>query len=89
MSDNIKKECLDIRSFLYENVYNHPKLLKKRSNAENIIFKIFEYYKKNFEKLPNDWLLKGELEIQERIICDYVSGMTDRYASKLYKSIYE
>ena len=89
MSDNIKKECLDIRSFLYENVYNHPKLLKKRSNAENIIFKIFEYYKKNFEKLPKDWLLKGELEIQERIICDYVSGMTDRYASKLYKSIYE
>jgi dGTPase len=89
MSDNIKKECLDIRSFLYENVYNHPKLLKKRSNSENIIFKIFEYYKKNFEKLPKDWLLKGELEIQERIICDYISGMTDRYASKLYKSIYE
>ena len=89
MSDSIKKECLDIRSFLYENVYNHPKLLKKRSNAENIIFKIFEYYKKNFEKLPKDWLLKSELEIKERIICDYVSGMTDRYASKLYKSIYE
>ena len=89
MSDAIKKECSDIRSFLYENVYNHPKLLKKRSNAENIIFKIFEYYKKNFEKLPKDWLLKSELEIQERIICDYVSGMTDRYASKLYKSIYE
>ena len=89
MSDDIKKECSDIRSFLYENVYNHPKLLKKRSNSENIIFKIFEYYKKNFEKLPKDWLLKGELEIQERIICDYISGMTDRYASKLYKSIYE
>jgi len=89
MSDAIKKECSDIRSFLYENVYNHPKLLKKRSNAENIIFKIFKYYKKNFEKLPKDWLLKSELEIKERIICDYVSGMTDRYASKLYKSIYE
>jgi len=89
MSDAIKKECSDIRSFLYENVYNHPKLLKKRSNAENIIFKIFEYYKKNFEKLPKDWLLKSEIEIQERIICDYISGMTDRYASKLYKSIYE
>ena len=89
MSDAIKKECSDIRSFLYENVYNHPKLLKKRSNAENIIFKIFKYYKKNFEKLPKDWLLKSELEIQERIICDYVSGMTDRYASKLYRSIYE
>ena len=89
MSEKLKKECLEIRHFLYENVYNHPKLLDKRSNAETIIFKLFQYYKKNFEKLPKDWLIKSESEIKERIICDYVSGMTDRYASKLYKSIYE
>ena len=63
--------------------------MKKRSNAENIIFKIFEYYEKNFEKLPEDWLLRGKNEIKQRVICDYVSGMTDRYASKLFKSIYE
>ena len=89
MSKKMKNKCLDIRNFLYHNVYNHPKLLKKRSNAENIIFKIFEYYENNFDKLPKDWLLKNESESKQRIICDYVSGMTDRYASKLYKSIYE
>ena len=89
MSQKQKNECSDIRNFLYENVYNHPKLLKKRSNAENIIFKIFEYYEKNFDKLPKDWLLRGKLEIKQRIICDYISGMTDRYVSKLYKSIYD
>jgi len=89
MSEKLKNECLDIRKFLYRNVYNHPNLLEKRINSENIIFKIFEYYEKNFDKLPKDWLLKEELEIKQRIICDYVSGMTDRYASKLYKHIYE
>ena len=57
--------------------------------SSNVIFKIFEYYEKNFENLPKDWLLKGETEAKQRIICDYVSGMTDRYASKLYKYIYE
>lgn len=89
MSDKLKNQCLEIREFLYQYVYNHPKLVEKKSNAENIIFKIFEYYQKNFEKLPKDWLLKSDLEIKQRIICDYVSGMTDRYASNIYKSIYE
>jgi len=89
MSQKLMKDCSEIREFLYDNVYNHSKLLNKRSNAENIVFKIFDYYKKNFEKLPDDWLLKRDYEIKQRIICDYISGMTDRYASKLYKSIYE
>ena len=89
MSDNMKNECMEIRNFLYENVYNHPKLLEKKINSENIIFKIFEYYDKNFEKLPKDWLSQDKYEIKQRIICDYISGMTDRYASNLYRSIYD
>ena len=89
MSSKVKKECLDIKSFLYDKVYNHPKLLQKRSGAENIIFKLFQYYENNFDKLPKDWFLKNNLENKQRIICDYISGMTDRYASKLYKSIYD
>ena len=89
MSQKMKNECLEIRSFLYKNVYNHPKLLEKKSNAEKIIFKLFKYFEINFDKLPSDWLSKNKSDIKERIICDYVSGMTDRYASKLYKSIYD
>jgi dGTPase len=89
MSDTMKNHCLEISTYLFKNVYNHPKLLKKRSNAENIIFKIFEYFDQNFNKLPNDWLFKSKIEEKHRVICDYISGMTDRYASKLYKSIYD
>ena len=89
MSDSMMSDCLEIRKYLYKNVYNHSKLLEKRSNVEKIIIKLFDYFEKNFDKLPNDWLFKSETEIKQRIICDYISGMTDRYASKLYKSIYE
>ena len=87
MSDKMNKNCDEIRAFLYKNVYNHKKLLEKKSNAENIIFKIFNHFKNNFEKLPNDWLSKKQFDVKERIICDYISGMTDRYALKLYKSL--
>jgi dGTPase len=89
MSDKMKNECLEIRSYLYKNVYNHPKLLERKMNSEKVIFKLFEYFEKNFEKLPPDWLKKNESELKQRIICDYISGMTDRYASKLHMSIYD
>tara|TARA_B100000579_G_scaffold434621_1_gene455909 strand:- start:829 stop:1716 length:888 start_codon:yes stop_codon:yes gene_type:complete len=89
MSEDMKKDCLEISEYLYENVYNHKKLLEKRSNAEKIILKLFNYFEKNFDKLPSDWLSKNKKEIKQRIICDYISGMTDRYATKLFESINE
>ena len=89
MSDKMNDQCKEIRSYLYKNVYNHPKLIEKKLNAEKIVFKLFEYFEKNFDKLPSDWLSKNESELKQRVICDYISGMTDRYASKLYKFIYE
>ncbi len=89
MSKNMKNDCLLIKDFLYKNVYNHPNLRNKREEVEKIIMSLFKYYLKNFNKLPEDWLSLQKKESKHRIICDYISGMTDRYASKLYNSIYE
>jgi len=89
MSEKMKKDCLTIRKYLYENVYNHSKLINKRKEVEKIVLKLFDYFSNNFESLPHDWLYQKKDENKERIICDYISGMTDRFASKLYKSIYE
>ena len=89
MSEKMKNDSVLIKNFLYVNVYNHPKLKEKRNEVENIITKLFDYYLKNFDKLPKDWSIQKKEESENRIICDYISGMTDRYASKLYKSIYE
>ena len=77
----------DIKSFLFDNVYNHQNLLDKRQNVEKIISDLFKYFSTNPNKLPNDW--RKINEPIERIICDYISGMTDRYASRLYKDLYE
>ena len=88
MSKEMQSNCLSIKDFLNENVYNHKSLLIKRKKAEEIIVKLFKYFETNPNKLPEDWKIKKNNAI-ERNICDYVSGMTDRYASKLYSSIYE
>ena len=87
MSKIMNNNCLSISDFLHINVYNHQSLIIKRKRAEEIIVKLFNYFKTNPNNLPGDWNNKNT-EI-ERNICDYISGMTDRYASRLYSSIYE
>ncbi len=88
MSKKMNDNSLSIKDFLFENVYNHNSLMIKRKKAEEIIIKLFDYYKINYDKLPKDWK-KIKSTNEERNICDYISGMTDRFALNLYNSIYE
>ena len=89
MSKKMKNDCSMINDFLHTNVYNHKKLQKKRLQVEKITENLFKYFLKNFKKLPKDWFIQEKNEDKHRIICDYISGMTDRYAFKLYQSLYE
>ena len=88
-SEKMKNDCNMINDFLHTNVYNHKKLQQKRLQVEQITEKLFKYFLKNFKKLPKDWFIQEKNEDKHRIICDYISGMTDRYAFKLYQSLYE
>ena len=84
-SDIMKINCNNIKEFLHNYVYNHKNLIDKRNYSKNIVKKLFIYFKKNNNKLPKDWTTQ-DIDI-ERLICDYISGMTDRFAIKLYKDI--
>ncbi len=86
-SPNMQSKAKDIKSFLFDNVYNHQNLIEKRQNVEKIISDLFKYFYNSPNELPDDW--RSIDEPIERIICDYISGMTDRYASRLHKDLYE
>ena len=86
-SPAMQSKANEIKSFLFDNVYNHQNLLEKRQNVEKIISNLFKYFYKSPDKLPHDW--RSINEPIERVICDYISGMTDRYASRLHKDLYE
>ena len=89
MSESMNKDCYLIKDFLYLNVYNHKSIYNKKKSAAKIINKLFDYYINNFHTLPQDWLSLEKNESKYRIICDYISGMTDRYSTKLYQTIYD
>ena len=71
-----------IKEFLKKKMYFHKKVNSKTNYGRNIITKLFAKIKKNPKKYIN--VKKYHNTNIERIICDYIAGMTDRYAINLY-----
>ena len=86
---NFSEKMLDfdykIKSFLKENMYQHKTVLKKTRNGEKIIKSLFESIRRRPLKFIKKSSLKNQLK--ERSVCDFIAGMTDRYAINLYNSL--
>ena len=87
MSRDIMSAISDLRSFLYENVYETNKVHKDFLKAMRVVRELYGYFLEN--GLPKDQEAeeyKGSSD--HRAVCDFVAGMTDRYALNLYKKIF-
>ena len=76
---------LSIKLFLKSKMYNHKNVLKRTQKGRKIVKFLFSKIKKN----PNKFIKKNLLLniSKERLVCDFIAGMTDRYAINLYNSI--
>ena len=74
-----------IKNFLRKKMYYHKKVQAKTNNGKKIINKLFNSIKKNPRKYIN--VSKYDKSNIKRTICDFIAGMTDRYAINLYKNI--
>ena len=84
-SNGMKKFDIKIKNFLREKMYFHKSVNTKTNYGRKIIKDLFLKIKKNPKKYIN--IKKYKDSNIERIICDYIAGMTDRYAINLYKKI--
>ena len=76
---------MQIKDFLRRHMYNHKKVIINTNKGKRIIKVLFNYLSKNPKKYINKGLLKREPK--ERVVADFIAGMTDRYAINLYKRI--
>ncbi len=84
-SPNMRKFDIKIKKFLKKNMYHHHKVRIKANNGKKIINRLFLTLKKNPEKYLN---VSNYDNINiERSVCDFIAGMTDRYAINLYKKL--
>jgi len=91
-SEKIKKESMTLKRFLHKNLYQHPDVKMMTDKAVNVISNLFEAYLNDINLLPKEYL-KYNLEkinnkSKERVISDYIAGMTDRFALEEYKKLY-
>ena len=84
-SDKMKKIDKRIKYFLKHNMYNHKKVIVNTNRGKRIIKDLFKYLLKNPKKHISNELFKNELK--ERVIADFIAGMTDRYAINMHKKI--
>ena len=79
----------ELKKFLYKRLYRHSKVERMRVKAERFLTLLFENYIANPTLLPERHQMRFELYGRERVICDYIASMTDRYAQDEYKRLYE
>ncbi len=89
MSPEVDKAMKDLRMFMFENVYQNPLAKSEEGKAEALIETLYEYFMANFDKIPKDFrMLVDQGDSKERVVCDYVGAMTDRFAIATYENIF-
>ena len=91
MSPKVLKALNDLKDFLFEKVYLNEKQVKAEANKCRLVIEsLFDYYMQHPNELPIGLPDKSGLTQKElaRLVCDYIAGMTDRYAIDLFTRLF-
>lgn len=89
MSEEVGNAMQNLRKFMFERVYKNPDAKEEEGKAKELLITLYKYYRNNIEKLPQEFLeLIQAGEKEDRVVCDYVAGMSDRYAIEVFQQLY-
>lgn len=88
MESEIKAATDELRAFLFDRVYYSPHVLAEEERAMGLIVRLFEYFVKHPDEMPRSYRELCEHEPVERIVADFISGMTDRHAIDTYEQLF-
>lgn len=88
MEAEIKAATDELRTFLFERVYYSPAVLSEEERAMGLIVRLFEYFVKHPDEMARSYRELCEDEPVERVVADFISGMTDRHAISVYEQLF-
>lgn len=90
-SGEMMAEVAAMRAFLFTRMYRHERVMAVMREAEQLVERLFEGLLAEPGKLPEEWRPEGgeTPERLRRIVCDYIAGMTDRYAIAEYQRLFD
>lgn len=89
MSGSVRQAFMEMRQFLFGHVYVGSVAKEEESKAERVVSQLYSYYKKELTQMPEGYIERLKLgDSEEQIVCDYIAGMTDRYAIGRYMALF-
>jgi dGTPase len=88
-SEEMQRRNRELKDFLYKNMYRHYRVVRMQVKAERLISDLFNAYRAEPLMLPTTAQSGIEQHGLERAICDYIAGMTDRYAIEEHQKLFD
>ncbi len=90
MSEKVETAMKELRQFMFESVYYNPEAKSEEKKAIQMITELYQYFCEHPEDLPDYYRESVELKKmeKERVVCDYIAGMTDTYSVKVFQEIF-
>lgn len=88
MEDEVLICTLKLRELLFDLVYFNPAAKGEEGKAEEMLRMLYYHFCKNPDKLPGEFADCVKRDGAERAVCDYISGMTDRYAISIFSEVF-
>nr|WP_313520556.1 deoxyguanosinetriphosphate triphosphohydrolase [Brevundimonas diminuta] len=90
-SNAMMAELAVLRRFLFERMYRHYRVNRTRSQARRVLAQLFQLFMAEPEVMPPEWqasALTDDRDARARAVCDYIAGMTDRYAIEVHRKLF-
>ena len=89
MDAGTHEAMMELRSFMFENVYLSVNAKGEEARAQSMLGSLYQYFIDHPEELPEDYQrLRQEGDSVERVSCDYIACMTDRYSISTYRRLF-
>ena len=87
-SEEMSRRNRELKDFLYNKMYRHYRVVRMQVKAERLIEQLFNAYREEPSILPDGFQVFIDQRGLERTICDYIAGMTDRYAIEEHQKLF-
>lgn len=87
MASDVQQAFDELYRFMYDNVYNNPVAKSEESKVPGLVEALYRHYLAAPDKLPDELRIVREREGPERAVCDYIAGMSDRFAVQEFEAL--
>ncbi len=87
--DSMRKKNRELKDFLFHNMYRNYRVVRMQKKAERVLSELFKAYRNEPLMLPLQFQEQIDKKGKEQTICDYLAGMTDRFAVDEYQKLFD